>query len=228
MAFCWTLVFAEDPIAEIHATFQHELLLSVFRDMTPHFMRNIHLQLPFQDTRLTKMLFAENTDKLVTSHCTLHFVDGLLQQFQMIHYSRIQNLLVDYLPSSVEELEVKLCGQTFKLCPRRFPRDAQVINFQGNRIQGTADLQGLPQRLVSLNLSSNRLSGRISLVFLPVSLKMLNIQRNTFEGKKVYYAGFPKSLEKIYMSRSNFIWMEPVEEKYRIKANDKRISLGTN
>eukprot|EP00009_Paramoeba_aestuarina_P012335 CAMPEP_0201527958 /NCGR_PEP_ID=MMETSP0161_2-20130828/36912_1 /ASSEMBLY_ACC=CAM_ASM_000251 /TAXON_ID=180227 /ORGANISM="Neoparamoeba aestuarina, Strain SoJaBio B1-5/56/2" /LENGTH=76 /DNA_ID=CAMNT_0047929019 /DNA_START=201 /DNA_END=431 /DNA_ORIENTATION=- len=72
----------------------------------------------------------------------------------------IRSVQFQYIPPTVEVLDLSGCAQTFLLETRHFPRSAKSILLVFNLLYGVPDLTTLPKNLEELKLAKNRLKGR--------------------------------------------------------------------
>ena len=116
-----------------------------------------------------------------------------------IHCDRLDvpNFNLYYLPSTVIELRIYSCFQSYDIDTRRFPREAMRIELGFNRIHGTLNLRTLPSKLSVFDVSSNQITGPIDLTGLPPSLTSLELSYNRINQKCVYYGNLPAILDYI-------------------------------
>ena len=107
------------------------------------------------------------------------------------------NFLVSYLPSTVTNLDIMHCKQSYKLHTRLLPAALRIASFYTNRIYGTIDLQHLPEKLEWFDVSKNRIVGPIALIGLPRTLQRLRLQSNRIKQDFLYYEDLPLQLERV-------------------------------
>eukprot|EP00009_Paramoeba_aestuarina_P003477 CAMPEP_0201525712 /NCGR_PEP_ID=MMETSP0161_2-20130828/29242_1 /ASSEMBLY_ACC=CAM_ASM_000251 /TAXON_ID=180227 /ORGANISM="Neoparamoeba aestuarina, Strain SoJaBio B1-5/56/2" /LENGTH=170 /DNA_ID=CAMNT_0047925777 /DNA_START=54 /DNA_END=563 /DNA_ORIENTATION=- len=112
---------------------------------------------------------------------------------------RSGNFRFEFLPPTVDDIEVKDCGQNFQINIRAFPRDLRIISLFRNFIWGHLDLTVLPEKLQTAYFAYNRLSGPISLVSLPRTLEELYLDDNCISQDVVYYDKLPAGLRLVHL-----------------------------
>ena len=107
------------------------------------------------------------------------------------------NFWLPFLPSTVKSVQIINSKQSYSLDSRLIPKDCQILNLSGNKIQGPFILKTLPQGIRHIDLSHNEIRGPFHLIGLPSRLESLIITFNLVKQKFVFYDRIPESLNKI-------------------------------
>ena len=163
-----------------YENFQDALMLKLFSHIDENIMPGIH-DLPFPYDRYDHHI-----------QCKHGLVRGL-----EIRIHHLGNLRLQYLPNTLEWVQITSCDQHYPIETRFFPRDLILLSLEENHVYGKVNLSTLPCKIVKLNLANNAISGPISLCHLPHSLECLRIINNAIRQKTVFYANLPENIERI-------------------------------
>ena len=109
----------------------------------------------------------------------------------------IGNFSIEWLPHSVQCLDLSFARQFYGINTRLLPKDSRVINLMRNDIFGPVDLQRLPLRMQNFNMSGNKITGPIDLTVLPEFLEYLDLSYNHIVQDAVQIANLPPNLKLI-------------------------------
>ena len=120
--------------------------------------------------------------------------EGVITKINIWENERMGDVTLHFAPSTVRDLYIVACSQSFTLNTRGLSREAEFVSLERNKISGRLNLQTLPHGLALLNLPANRLTGPISFIGLPPKMRSLYLQRNRITQHTVYYADVPGDL----------------------------------
>ena len=159
-------------------------------------------------------VFYPNDIKFITS-C----LDSVIIAIEVSKMYDIGYFYPEFVPCTVQRFMLAWCNQKFRIDTRSFPRDAQRISFEVNRIYGCPDLTVLPEGLVTLALRENRLSGSIALTRLPSQMMNLYLDDNPLLLQDVVYFGnVPKSMRRVVVDKGRVKRFTPVNGEDKSKA----------
>ena len=176
-------------------------------------MQNILIRLFFRD--IAKERFDEIMNGEQNNACSWQCIiceDVVITEVAFTH-EKCGNFRIEYLPQSIEILEISDSNQQYALNVRCFPQSVQLINLSRNRIFGTVDLQVLPEGIEELNLCTNCIVGPVSLIGLPSQIRVLNLRDNSILQRIVWHDGYPDSMTYVSLCQ-NEIGKIKYAEKY--------------
>ena len=118
-----------------------------------------------------------------------------------VYLGLVGTIDLQWLPSTVQSLEIKYNKLTGSLNLTALPPSMQFLGIATNAFSGEIDLCHLPVGIKVLNLSNNQLSGSLNLEKLPQSIQALYLYTNRFTGS-VCLQHLPPQLGNLAVSRN--------------------------
>mmetsp|Transcript_6987 Transcript_6987/g.10593 ORF Transcript_6987/g.10593 Transcript_6987/m.10593 type:complete len:221 (-) Transcript_6987:59-721(-) len=118
---------------------------------------------------------------------------------------------LQYLPTTVDILNVSLNGLTGCIDLAVLPDSLTQLLLSGNQFSGSIDLTKLPSRMKKLDISDNKLTGCIDLTNIPSTMLEMNLDNNTFYGE-TDFSNLPKSLRMLNLTNTKLegtIYVKP-------------------
>ena len=133
----------------------------------------------------------------------LFCTNGVLRRLILNSALDFLRVKTDWLPSTLEHIEIFQIPLRQQLHTRRLPRRLRRCSMDTCELTGPIDLQGLPRGMESLNLNNNAIDGVVIVANLPETMQRLFLAKNAIRKVYVQNAGVPKNLEYVLVHRSD-------------------------
>mmetsp|Transcript_4364 Transcript_4364/g.6517 ORF Transcript_4364/g.6517 Transcript_4364/m.6517 type:complete len:249 (-) Transcript_4364:94-840(-) len=129
--------------------------------------------------------------------------DGDIIVITMHYYNLRGSVSLEWLPSTVEHLDLSGNELTGTLTVDHLPPEMDFFNMTRNQLHGTLALDKFPDTITYLEVGFNQLTGTVDLTKLPRDLQVLSLGSNQLSGT-LDLTKLPASLQRLWLAENDF------------------------
>mmetsp|Transcript_19899 Transcript_19899/g.31195 ORF Transcript_19899/g.31195 Transcript_19899/m.31195 type:complete len:241 (-) Transcript_19899:33-755(-) len=155
---------------------------------------------------------------------SLEWLPSTVHELQMRETSLEGSIDLTILPDDLQECSVDGNSLTGEICLTKLPETLKILNVNMNSLCGTLDLTKLPKTLESLYLHDNKFHGSIDLTKLPSNLRDLYLSDNPLEGE-TDFTQLPEALQRFWVHRTKLTGTLVVPSEKQFLADSNKIRM---